>query len=154
MKVLWGLVCLACVPAVLARNNAGIPSEKVAEFVVEKLDVTTLPSALRPKSQKGKKTFGDYGYVTRQLDDKEAVVDSTPGGAQINIRVLEQKSSGIYVCVQGRGRDGSSGQFQRVLLLKLKNANGFLKSSESSKEFDGCLVIGADPASAPDSYGG
>jgi hypothetical protein len=154
MKVLCGLVCLACVPLALATNSTDIPSEKVAEFVVEKLDVTTIPSALRPKPEKGKKTFGDYGYVTRQLDEKEAVVETTAGGAQINIRVLEQKCSGIYICVQGRGKNASSGQFQRVLLLKLKNANELLKGRESSKEFDGCPVIGADPAPAPDSYGG
>jgi hypothetical protein len=36
----------------LARNDAAYPSEKVAEFLVEKLDVTTLPPEIQPKPAK------------------------------------------------------------------------------------------------------
>jgi hypothetical protein len=154
MKLFCGVLALACVPVALARNNAAVPSEKVAEFVVEKLDITTLPSSIRPKPEKKKKTFSDYGYVTRRVEEKDAVVEATPGGAQINIRILEQKESQIYVCVQGPGQNASSGQLQRVFLLKLKNADGLLKGRESWKEFSGCPVIGVDPASVGDSYGG
>jgi hypothetical protein len=154
MKLFCGVMALACVPVALAGNNVPYPKENVAEFVVEKLDATTLPSAIRPKPEKKKKTFGDYGYVTRQLDEKEAFVETTTGRSQINIRILEQKTSGIYVCVEGSGTNASSGQFQRVFLLKLKNPNGLLKGRESVKEFDGCPVIGVDPASESDAYGG
>jgi hypothetical protein len=154
MKLFCGVLALACVPVALAKNNAAIPSEKLAEFVVEKLDVTTLPPSIRPKPEKKKKTFSDYGYATRRVEEKEALVEATPGGAQINIRILEQKESEIYVCVQGPGQNASSGQIQRVFLLKFKNADGLLKGRESWKEFSGCPVIGADPASAGDSYGG
>ncbi len=154
MKLICGVMALACVPVALAGNNVSYPKENVAEFVVEKLDVTTLPPTIRPKPEKNKKTFGDYSYVTRQLDDKEGLVEAAPGGSQINIRILEQKLSGIYVCVQGPGKNASSGQIQRVYFLKLKNANGLLKGRESWKEFNGCPVIGADPASGGDSYGG
>lgn len=95
----------------LAGNNVSYPKENVAEFVVEKLDVTTLPPTIRPKPEKNKKTFGDYSYVTRQLDDKEGLVEAAPGGSQINIRILEQKSSGIYVCVQGLARMRAAAKF-------------------------------------------
>jgi hypothetical protein len=153
MKLLCGVLAMACGSMALASKNVPYPKEHMAEFVVEKLDVTTLPSTIRPKPEKSKKTFGDYGYVTRRLDDKEALVEATPGGSQINIRVLEQKASGIYVCVECPGKNPSSGKIQRVFLLKLKSPNGLLKGRESWKEFDGCPVIGADPASAGDSYG-
>jgi hypothetical protein len=155
MKLLCGVMALSCASVALARNNASYPEEKVAKFVVEKLDITTLPPAIRPMRNKGKKTFSDYGYVTLQLDEKEARVEAAPGGAQIDIRVLEQKSAGIYVCIEGPGKDGGSSHIQRVFLLKLKNANGLLKGRESWKEFDSCPVIGgADSDSAVDSYGG
>jgi hypothetical protein len=154
MKLFCGVLALACVPVALARNNAAVPSEKVAEFVVEKLNITTLPSSIRPKPEKKKKTFSDYGYVTRRVEEKEALVEATPGGSQINIRILEQKPSEIYVCLQGPGQNATSGQIQRVFLLNLKNADGLLKGRESWKEFGGCPVIGVDPASAGDSYGG
>ena len=145
------MIALACVPAALAGNNAPYPKENVADFVVKKLDVTTLPSSIRPKPEKGKKTFGDYGYATHQLDEKEALVETTPGGSQINLRILEQKPSGIYVCVKGSGSNAASGQIQRVYFLRLNNANGLLKGRESWKEFDGCPVIGVDPAFLADS---
>ena len=154
MKLLCGMLALACGSVALASKNVPYPTGNMAEFVVEKLDITTLPSTIRPKPERRKKTFGDYGYMTLRLDGKEALVEATPGGPQINIRILEQKASGIYVCVEGPGKNASSGQIQRVLLLKLKNANGLLKGRESWKEFDGCPVIGVDPASAGDSYGG
>jgi len=153
MKLLSGLLILACVPAALAGSNAPLPKDNVAEFVAERLDVTTLPSSIRPKTQKTKKTFSDYGYVMRQLDDRQILIESTPAGSQVNIRILEQKASAIYVCVQAPGPDGNSGPVQRVLLLKLKNENGLLKGRESWKEFSGCPVLGADTAAA-DSYGG
>jgi hypothetical protein len=148
MKLICGVIALACVPAALAANNVPYPKENVAEFVVEKLDITTLPSAIRPKPEKSKKTFGDYGYVARQLDDKEGVMEAAPQGSPINIRILEQKSSGIYVCVQGQSKNADSGQIQVVYLLKLKKATGLLKGGESWKEFDGCPAIGVDPPSA------
>ena len=95
MKLLRGVIVLACVPLALARNKAEYPQEKVAEFLVEKLDVTTFPAGIRPKTERGKKTFADYGYVTQKLDEKEALLEAPHRGEQITIRVLEQNASGI-----------------------------------------------------------
>jgi hypothetical protein len=148
VKLICGVIALACVPAALAGNNVPYPKENVAEFVAEKLDITTLPAAIRPRAEKSKKTFGDYGYVTRQQDDKEGVVEAAPQGSPINIRILQQKSSGIYVCVQGQSKNAEGNQVQVVYLLKLKKATGLLKGGESWKEFDGCPAIGVDPPSA------
>lgn len=148
MKAICAVIALACVPAALAANNVPYPKENVAEFIVEKLDITTLPSKIRPKTEKSKKTFADYGYVPNQPDDKQGVVEAPQQGSPINIRILEQKSSGIYVCVQGQSRKADGGQIQFVYLLKLKKATGLLKGEESWKEFDGCPAIGVDPPSA------
>ena len=155
MKVMSGVFLLVCVPLAVAKSDEAYPKEKVAEFVVEKLDVTSIPSAIRPKREKGKKTFGDYGYVTRKLDDNEALVEAPQGGSQVTINILEQNKSGIYVCVNGQAQKQSGSQIQRVFLLKLKNGNGLLKGRESWKEFESCPVIGgADNDSAADSYAG
>jgi len=48
-KVLLAVVVLSCAPLGVAGNKAEYPNEKVAEFVIEKLDVTSLPSMFRPK---------------------------------------------------------------------------------------------------------
>jgi hypothetical protein len=152
MKLLSGLLVLAGVPVALAGNNAPLPKDNVAEFVGQKLDVTTLPSSIRPKPQKNKKTFSDYGYVMQQMDDKQKLIEATPEGSQINIKILEQNTSGIYVCVQASGQTPDSGPVQRVVLLKLKNADGLLKGRESWKEFSGCPVLGGD-AAGTGSYG-
>src|SRR5580693_5525957 len=113
MKFLTGLLAMAWVSAAFAGNNAPLPKDNVAEFVAEKLDVTTLPVSIRPKPQKNKKTFSDYGYALQQMDDKQKLIEATPEGSQINIRILEQNESGIYVCVQA---PAGSGSVQRVLL--------------------------------------
>ena len=154
MKIVSGLFLLVCMPLAVAKSDNAYPKEKVGEFVVAKLDVTTIPSAIRPKREKGKKTFGDYGYVTRKIEDKAVLVEAPLGHSQIAISILEEGKSGIYVCLNGQAENASSGRIQRVFLLKLKNANGLLKGRESWKEFDGCPVIGgAESDAVPDSYG-
>jgi len=92
MKLLCGLMALACVPAGLAGNRATLPKEKVAEFVAEKLDVynaSRLHSA--ETGEEAKKTFGDYGYRTQFVDESHIHAQATPDGTQINIRILEEK---------------------------------------------------------------
>jgi hypothetical protein len=91
--------------------------------------------------------------MTKLVEEKQIVVEATPGGAQISIRILELKGSAIYVCVESKGQKATSGQIQRVVLLKMKNANGFLKARESSREFDVCPAIGGADDSGTSSYG-
>ena len=153
MKLLCGAVVLACAPFVVAGNDAVYPTEKVAAFVFEKADVTSLPSAIRPKPVKGKKTFSDYGYVARELDEKSALLEPPQGTAKLSIEVLEAEKSGIYVCLNSQTTNKSAGRFQRVFLLKLNNGNGLLKGRETWKEFDACPVIGGgDQNSSGSSY--
>jgi hypothetical protein len=142
MKMLCGLIALTCVSLAVARDGAAYPNEGVAEFLVEKLDITTLPSEIQPEPEKGKKTFQDYGYVTRRLEDKEALLEAPHSGSQIAIRVLQQTAHGIYVCVDAEGLNRRNGRFQRIRLLERKDANVLLQSRESWKEVDGCPAIG------------
>jgi hypothetical protein len=98
-KVVLAIVALSYAPLGVAGNKAEYPNEKVAEFVIEKLDVTSLPSTFRPKREKGKKTFADYGFTVQTVDENEAVIEAAGGVRRLAIKVLDQKSSGIYVCV-------------------------------------------------------
>jgi hypothetical protein len=151
MKLLCGVIVLAFAPLVFAGNGSLYPSEKIAAFVFEKVDVTTLPSAIRPKVVKSKKTFADYGYVAREVDEKKALLDSPQGAPKISIEVLEAQKSGIFVCVNSQASGKSGAKFQRVLLLRLKD--GLLKGRETSKEFDACPVIGGgDQDSSSSNY--
>ena len=153
MKMLCGIIVLVSASVAVANNNASLPKDKVTKFVVENLDVTTLPAGIRPKRDHRKKTFSDYGYVATSLDENQAVV-ATPTGTQISIKILEQKSSEIYVCVTGPDENASNGKIQRVFLLKVKNSGSLLKGRESWKEFDACPVLGGtDHDSTADSYG-
>jgi hypothetical protein len=154
MKMLSGVIVLATASVAVANNSASLPKDQVTKYVVEKLDVTTLPSGIRPKRDHDKKTFSDYGYVASSLDENQVVVAS-PTGTQINIKILEQKSSAIYVCVAGVGENARDGKIQRVFLLKAKNSGSLVKGRESWKEFDACPVIGGtDHDSTADAYGG
>ncbi len=55
MRVMSTAFLLVCVPLAVARSDEAYPKEKLAEFVVEKLDVTSIPPAIRPKQEKEKK---------------------------------------------------------------------------------------------------
>src|SRR5450432_1584838 len=148
-KLLSGVMILVCGATTVAGNGAAFPKENVTEFVAEKLDVTTLPAGIRPKRDQHRKTFGDYGYGASQTNDKTALAEGIPGGPQINIRILEQNNSGMYVCVEGPSSDSRGARVQRVMLLKWKDAGSRLKGSETFKEFEGCSVIGSNPDDGP-----
>lgn len=152
MKVLYAAVALASVPCLLSANEAPYPTEKVAAFVVERLDAMTLPQFIRPKHAKGKKTLADYGFTPRAVEEKEARLSGTQDNREISIRILEQNASGIFACVESRG-PGNNDAFQRVLFIKYENKGSFLKSRESFREFAECPEIG-NPDSGSNSYGG
>ena len=151
-KVLLAVVALSYAPLAVAGNKAEYPTEKVAEFVIEKLDVTSLPSAFRPKKEKGKKTFADYGFTAQRVDENEAIIEAAGGVKRLAIKVLDQKSSGIYVCVAEPGENGGWAKTQSVLVLKRNDSSALLKGRESFREFVACPVIGGSD-STTDAYG-
>jgi len=152
-KVLLAIVALSYAPLGVAGNKAEYPNERVAEFVIEKLDVNSLPSTFHPKKEKGKKTFADYGFTVQTVGETEAVLETLGGVKRLTIKVLDRKTSGIYVCVVAEpGENGGAAKSQSVVLLKRKDANTLLKVHGSFRDFAACPVIGgSDPA--PNSYG-
>jgi hypothetical protein len=151
-KVLLVVVALSYAPLGVAGDKAAYPKEKVAAFVVEKLDLTSLPSTFLPKKEKGKKTFADYGFTVQTVDENEAVIEAGDGMRRLAIKVLDQKSSGIYVCVAEAGENGGQAKTQTVLVLKRKDPSALLKGRESFREFAACPVIGGSDSTA-NSYG-
>ena len=147
-KVLLAVVALSYAPLGVAGNRAEYPTEKVAEFVIERLDVTSLPSVFRPKKEKGKKTFADYGFTAQTVGENEAVLEAAGGVRRLAIKVLDQRSSGIYVCVAEPGEKGGTAKTQSVILLKRRDANALLKGRESFREFAACPVIGGSDSSS------
>ena len=85
-KVLLAVLALSYAPLGVAGNKAEYPTEKVAEFVIEKMDVTSLPPAFRPKKEKGKKTFADYGFTAQTVGENEAVTEAAGGVRRLSIR--------------------------------------------------------------------
>lgn len=153
IEVMLTLVAVAYAPLATARESAAYPHAKLASFVVETLDLTSLPSAFRPKKKKGKKTFADYGYATQKLEEKEALVEVSSGTHQLSIKVLEEGVTGIYACMAEPAQNGDNPKIQRVILLKRKDSTALLKGQESSKEFTLCPVIGgSDNDSTATSY--
>jgi hypothetical protein len=147
-KLVLVLAALSYAPLVVAGNEAAYPKVKVAAFVVEKMDLTSLPSAFRPKKEKGKKTLADYGFTAQRMDENDAIIEETGGVRRLAIKVLDQKSSGIYVCVAEPGENGGETRAQTVVRLKRKNPNALLKGRESFREFAACPVIGSSDSSS------
>jgi len=149
---MFAVAALVYAPLAVAGGNVAYPREKVAAFIVEKLDLTSLPLPYRPKLEKGKKTLADYGFAAQRMDENEAIIETPRGASKLAIKVLDHKSSGIYVCVAEPGENGSEIRAQSVVLLKRKNPNALLKGRESFREFAACPVIGGSD-SATNSYG-
>jgi hypothetical protein len=141
-KIALALAALSCAPLTVAGDKAAYPKEKVAEFIVEKLDITSLPSAIRPKKEKGKKTFADYGFTAQRIDENGAIIEVVGAARRLSIKVLDQGPSGIYVCVAELGQNAGEAKTQSVVLLKRKDSNELLKGHESWREFGSCPVSG------------
>jgi hypothetical protein len=147
-KTLLAVAALAYAPLGVAGNKAAYPTERVAAFVAEKLDLTSLPSTFRPKKQKGKRTSADYGFTAQMVSDNEAVIEAASGDNKLAITILDQKSSGIYACVTEPGENGGTAKAQSVIFLKRKDASALLKARESWREFPTCPVIGGSDSTA------
>lgn len=149
MEFVLAGVALACAPLAFAHKTAPYsmpyPNEKVAAFVVEKLDVTSLPSTYGPKKEKGKKTLADYGYTPQQLEDKQALVTAANGAQKLSIKILQEDATGIYACLADAVANGSDPKAPSVILLKRKDSNALLKGRVSWKEFASCPISWAVP---------
>jgi hypothetical protein len=147
-KTLLAVAALAYAPLGLASNKAAYPKEKVAAFVAEKLDLTSLPSTLRPKKEKGKRTIADYGFSAQTVSENETVIEGVSGGKKFAITILDQTSSGIYACVAEPGENRGAAKIQTVIFLKRKDASALLRARESWREFSACPVIGGSDSTA------
>jgi len=152
--VVLALAALSYARLTVAGDKNVYPKEKVAEFIVEKLDITSLPVAIRPKKEKGKKTFADYGFTAQGVDDGETIIQAVGGTRKLSIKVLDQKSSGIYVCVAEPGQNAGKAKIQSVVLLKRNDSNALLKGRESWREFASCPVVGGTGKDSEVSAGG
>jgi len=141
-NAILGAATLAYAPLLMASEKTGYPTQKVMAFVVDKLDAASLPSAYRPKKEKGKNTFSDYGYTVQMVEEKEAIVVASDGVRRLSIQILQKDAKGIYVCVAEPSEDAGKPKEQSVILLKRKDSRSFLKGHESIKEFTACPVIG------------
>src|SRR5258708_38593904 len=122
-KVLLAVVALSYSPLVVAGNEAAYPKEKVAAFVVEKLDLTSLPSAFRPNKEKGKKTLADYGFTAQRMDENEAIIEAAGGGRGVGIKGLDQQSSGSHLWGEGAGQKRGGTKARSVGLPTRKEEN-------------------------------
>ena len=80
MKLLYGAMVLACAPLLLVGNDAVYPTEKIAAFVFEKVDVTTLPSAIRPKAGKEQEDIRRLRICGAGARRKKSAPRSATGG--------------------------------------------------------------------------
>src|ERR1700739_2366143 len=141
IEVLVAVAAMACASVALSAEDAPYPNEKLAAFVVEKLDVTSLPTVYQPKKQKGKKTLTDYGYRVQKLDETEALVEEAGSTRGLAIKILQEGTAGIYACLAQSARDGGDPKAQSVILLKRKDSSDLLRVRETWREFKSCPTI-------------
>lgn len=141
-KIAIAIGLLGWTSLAFATGKPAYPKQNVAAFVVDKLDVNSLPRSFRPKKQKGKATLADYGYKTEKVDETEAVVQRPESSMTLTIKVLDSHPSGIYACVSQPTLDGENPKMRSVILLKSKDADSLLEGHESAGEFASCPTAG------------
>ena len=146
-NVLIPLAALSCVPLAWARNKSAYPDENLAQFVVDKLDLTSLPSAFRPKKAKGKKAFVDFGFQLQDVRENDAVITGANGAKSLSLKVLDHTSTGIFVCIAQTGAKSDPTAYQSVVLLKWNDRESSLKAHSTYREFAECPAIGGADAS-------
>jgi hypothetical protein len=77
------------------------------------------------------------------MNEAETIIQAVGGTRKLSIKVLDQRSSGIYVCITEPGQIAGQAKMQSVILLKRNDSNALLKGRESWKEFTSCPVVGA-----------
>jgi len=127
--------------------------DKDSGLVLEKLDITSLPSAYRPKKEKGKKTFADYGYTIENRADSNLAIKTPDGAQSLSMRILDDRGTEAYACIAESATNGGDPKVQSVIRLRKKGADALWKARESSKEFASCPEIGENEPEA-NSYGG
>jgi hypothetical protein len=153
-KVVLALAALSYAPLTVAGDKDVYPKEKVAEFVVEKLDITSLPAAIRLKKERGKKTFSDYGFTAQRVGGDDVTIQVVGGVRKLSLKVLDLRPSGIYVCVTEPGQKAGEAKTQSVVLLKRNDSNALLRGRESWREFAACPVVGGTDEYSEVSAGG
>ena len=153
MKPILLAAVVSCASLAVAGDDSSYPKANLAQFVLSNVDVTSLPSAFRPKKEKGKKTFADYGFTAQKVEENDAIISTADGAGELVIKVLDSTSKGIYTCFAEPSQNDDKAKTQRVILLKRKDPSGLLKGRESFREFAACPVIGGTDSTADSNAG-
>jgi hypothetical protein len=86
--------------------------------------------------------------MTTKGEGRTPIFEASGGVRRLAVKVLDQNSSGIYVCVAEPGENGSQVKTQSVIHLQRKDSNMLLKGRESFPEFAACPVIGSSDSSS------
>jgi hypothetical protein len=118
------------------------PSQGIARFVVENLDVTSFPSSIGPRREKGKIYFKDYGLVEKTVTESAAELAEKGGGWRFSIKVLEHSKSGILICLEDQATNGGTYHTQTVLSLRRETDKGPLRAEKRDVTHKDCPVFG------------
>jgi hypothetical protein len=135
------------------RISAANRDQSTTETIVGNIDATSLPAAYRPKKEKGKKTFVEYGYTAETRADGSIVLRATAGAQGLSVRILDDSGTEAYACISEPESTSGEPKTQSVIHLKRKVGGGLWKARESFREFASCPAIGeGEPEASP--YGG
>jgi hypothetical protein len=88
--------------------------------IVKKLDVSSFPSSLGPRLEKGKTHFADYGFQVVHSDTSTARLEQ-PGKWAFQLRTMASgggNGAGISVCLEDRALGGGTYHAQSALVLQ------------------------------------
>jgi hypothetical protein len=114
------------------------PTRNLAQFVIDKLDLTSFPSSIGPRRAEGKASFQDYGAFPRKVSEDEADLALKDESWWYRIAILKRTDSDIFACFEDRATYPARYHTQNVLWLLRPDSQSMLNAEISKIAFDDC----------------
>jgi hypothetical protein len=93
------------------------PKSKIAQYIVDHLDVTSFSLSIGPRREKAKVTFGDYGIRPTKIESEAAVLKPADGSWEFDLKILSRTETTALICLRDFAQNGGSYDAQAALML-------------------------------------
>ena len=106
---------------------------------MQHLDVNSFPDSVRPKIEKNKYSFSDYGLFTAKMDENSAQLLDKNKNWYYGVKILNTDAEGkTLLCLQKKALNGGSYNVQQPVSIYRDVTSEFLKVSRTKVEHPDC----------------
>jgi hypothetical protein len=119
-------------------SDVSLPEDNWAQYVVDHLDLTSTPSLLMARREKGKKTFKDYDFLPTKITDNTASLEETDKSWSFYMTILGHSDDKLTICLLDK-EEKEGGHYAQTALELTQDGTGFLKATKPEINLPDCL---------------